>query len=120
MDRLAGGGLVATHRRSGDELGDPAQLVTGWRILGAGAIGALLSCVWFGWYLAVALAFNGHNNEAGGGARTEQFRHLVRIKLTRNSLTGYVIGIYEPKDFNGSPRFKVVDVFTISCPAERR
>ncbi|MGH8609129.1 MAG: hypothetical protein ACREX9_17450, partial [Gammaproteobacteria bacterium] len=67
--------------------GDPAEVVTSWRIVGAALIGALLSCVWFGWYLAVSIAFNGHNNEAGGGARSEQFRHLVRIKLTRDSLS---------------------------------
>ncbi|MGH8570623.1 MAG: hypothetical protein ACREXU_22125, partial [Gammaproteobacteria bacterium] len=45
--------------------GDPAEVVTLCRILGAALIGALLSCVWLGWYLAVSLAFNGHNNEAG-------------------------------------------------------
>ena len=100
--------------------GDPAEVVTLWRIFGAALIGALLSCVWFGWYLAVSLAFNAHNNEAGGGARTEQFRHLVRIKLTRDSLTGYVIGIDEPvARFDGNPKFRLVDVFTISCPSQR-
>ena len=100
--------------------GDPAEVVTLCRIVGAALIGALLSCVWFGWYLAVSLAFNAHNNEAGGGARTEQFRHLVRIKLTRDSLTGYVIGIDEPvASFDGNPKFRLVDVFTISCPSQR-
>ena len=100
--------------------GDPAEVVTLCRIVGAALIGALLSCVWFGWYLAVSLAFNAHNNEAGGGARTEQFRHLVRIKLTRDSLTGYVIGIDEPvARFDGNPKFRLVDVFTISCPSQR-
>ena len=99
--------------------GDPAEIVTLGRIFGAALIGALLSCVWLGWYLAVSLAFNGHNNEAGGGARTEQFRHLVRIKLTRDSLTGYVIGIEKPvARFDGDPKFDLVDVFTISCPSE--
>ena len=98
--------------------GDPAEVVTLCRIVGAALIGALLSCVWLGWYLAVSLAFNAHNNEAGGGARTEQFRHLVRIKLTRDSLTGYVIGIDEPvASFDGNPKFRLVDVFTISCPS---
>ena len=100
--------------------GDPAEVVTLCRIVGAALIGALLSCVWLGWYLAVSLAFNAHNNEAGGGARTEQFRHLVRIKLTRDSLTGYVIGIDEPvARFDGNPKFRLVDVFTISCPSQR-
>ncbi|MGH8525752.1 MAG: hypothetical protein ACREXY_16570, partial [Gammaproteobacteria bacterium] len=100
--------------------GDPAEVVTLCRIVGAALIGALLSCVWVGWYLAVSLAFNGHNNEAGGGARTEQFRHLVRIKLTRDSLTGYVIGIDNPNDhiddkgvFKRDSNVRLVDVFTV-------
>src|SRR5205823_4575138 len=54
-------------------------------------LGAALSCVWFGWYLAVALAFNGHNNEAGGAARIDGFKGLVRFRLTREGLTGFVI-----------------------------
>ncbi|MGH8554822.1 MAG: hypothetical protein ACREUD_04545 [Gammaproteobacteria bacterium] len=97
--------------------GDPAQPVDLLRIVSAAVIGALLSCFWFGWYWAVALAFNGHNNEAGGGARADRFRHLVRIKITRDTLTGYVIGIDEPvESFADNPRFRLVDVFTISCP----
>jgi len=101
--------------------GEPAEVVTFWRIFGGAAlIGALLSCVWLGWYLAISLAFNAHNNEAGGGANTENFRHLVRIKLTKDSLTGYVIGIDEPvASFDGNPKFRLVDVFTISCPSQR-
>ena len=101
--------------------GEPAEVVTFWRIFGGAAlIGALLSCVWLGWYLAISLAFNAHNNEAGGGANTENFRHLVRIKLTKDSLTGYVIGIDEPvASFDGNEKFKLVDVFTISCPSQR-
>jgi hypothetical protein len=100
--------------------GDPAEVVTLGRIFGAALIGALLSCVWFGWYLAVSLAFNGHNNEAGGGARTEQFRHLVRIKLTRDSLTGYVIGIDEPvASFDGNPkcRLRIYDLLSSQAHA---
>jgi hypothetical protein len=80
----------------------------------AGGVGALMSCVLFGWYLAVSLAFNGHNNEAGGAARSEKFRHLVRFRLNRNGLTGYVIAIddvgTERKDLH--PR--LIDVFRIS------
>ena len=31
-----------------------------------GILGMLMTCVWFGWYLVVSLAFQGHNNESGG------------------------------------------------------
>lgn len=90
--------------------------VTGWRLLAAFFLGASFSCIWFGWYLAVSLAFHGHNNEAGGGARSERYRHMIRFKLTENTLTGYVIGIDNPvTDFSGNeaPKFWLVDVFTL-------
>jgi hypothetical protein len=90
--------------------------VDGWRLLWAFLLGALFSCIWFGWYLAAALAFNGHNNEAGGGARSEQFRHMIRFKVEEQRLTGYVIGIDHPiTDFTGKDltKFRLVDVFTI-------
>lgn len=83
-------------------------------------LGALYSCVWFGWYIALTISLNGHNNEAGGGARSEQYRHLIRFKLTRNSLTGYVIGIDDPADyiddeghFKTGSKLRLVDVFTV-------
>jgi hypothetical protein len=87
-----------------------------WRLLAAFFLGAFFSCIWFGWYLAVALAFHGHNNEAGGGARSERYRHMIRFKLTENTLTGYVIGIDKPvTDFSvkESQKFWLVDVFTL-------
>jgi hypothetical protein len=80
----------------------------------AGAIGALISCVLFGWYLAVALAFNGHNNEAGGAARIEGFKEFIRFRLDRNGLTGYVIGIDEPNTEGSKLQPKLIDVFRIS------
>jgi hypothetical protein len=96
--------------------GDPIA-VDGWRLLTAFILGVWFSCIWFGWYLAVTLAFHGHNNEAGGGARSEQYRHMIRFKLTENTLTGYVIGFDEPAtDFSNKeqlPKFRLVDVFTI-------
>jgi hypothetical protein len=51
-----------------------------------------MSCVWFGWYLAVALLFNGHNNEAGGAARLQGYKQFMRIRLRQDDLTAYVIG----------------------------
>ena len=98
-----------------------AQAWTPW--LFAGLIGALMSCVWLGWYFAVSLVFDGHANEAGSTARTENYKQFIRFKLTENSLTGYVIGIdfpHAPVDENdkrdGSTlKPRLVDVFTLKC-----
>ncbi|ADE14490.1 conserved hypothetical protein [Nitrosococcus halophilus Nc 4] len=107
-------------------VGASVMVVAGWgsavevswgRLAAAFLVGGILSCVWFGWYLAVALAFNGHNNEAGGGARSENYRHFIRFRLTPEKLTGYVIGIDQPVESfqgeKGGPKFRLVDVFTI-------
>jgi hypothetical protein len=79
----------------------------------AGGIGAVMSCALFGWYLAVALAFNGHNNEAGGAARIEGFKQLIRFRINRHGLTGYVIAIDVPNAEGGQGKLhpKIVDVF---------
>jgi hypothetical protein len=100
-------------------IGGQPEVVTGCRLIGAFALGAILSCVWFGWYLAVSLGFNGHNNEAGGASRSDSYRHFIRFRLTATELTGYVIGVDEPvesftADKGAKPRFRVVDVFTIA------
>jgi len=92
-----------------------------WGRLGlAVVLGALYSCIWFGWYMALTLSLNGHNSEAGGSARSEQYRHLIRFKLTRDTLTGYVIGIDNPADyiddegrFKANSKLRLVDVFTL-------
>lgn len=91
----------------------------------AGLIGAVMSCVWLGWYFAVALVFNGHANEAGSTARTEDYKHFIRFRLTKDSLTGYVIAVDFPQapqngdaeksGANLKPR--LVDVFTLECNA---
>jgi len=59
----------------------------------AGVAGAVMSCLWFGWYLGVCSAFNGHNNEVGGAARIEKFKQFIRFKITKDRLTGYVIAV---------------------------
>lgn len=59
--------------------------------------GGLFTCVWLGFYLAVALAFNAHNNEAGGAARLDAFRHIIRFKVEEARITGYVIGFERPE-----------------------
>ncbi|MBY0475357.1 MAG: hypothetical protein K2Q13_09900 [Nitrosomonas sp.] len=89
--------------------------VDGSRLLMASLSGAIFSCIWLGWYLAVSLAFNCHNNEAGGGAQSEKFRHMIRIKLTEDTLTGYVIGIETPEEDISKTKICLVDVFTLQA-----
>jgi len=76
-----------------------------------------MSCVSFGWYLAVALAFGGHVNEAGGAARLEEFKQLIRFRLTKDGLTGFVIAIDEPKMDGTQLEPRIIDVFTITPPS---
>jgi len=59
----------------------------------AGIIGAIICCLWTGWYFAVCFAFNGHNNEVGGTARIEEFKQFIRFRLTKDGLTGFVIAV---------------------------
>ncbi len=59
----------------------------------AGGVGAVMCCVWFGWYLGVCFAFNGHNNEVGGAARIESYKEFIRFRVTAKGLTGYVIAV---------------------------
>lgn len=48
-----------------------------------------MSRVWFSWYLAVSLLFNGHNNEAGRAARIQGYKHILRIKVEKDKLTEF-------------------------------
>lgn len=111
------GGLVLLIGVASGVFGGGAEPVTFCRMfIGAPLVGALFSCVWLGWYLVVTALYDGHNNEAGGGSLSAHFRHLVRVRLTRDALTAYVIGIDEPRDLASGPSdrtFRLVDVFTI-------
>jgi hypothetical protein len=84
-----------------------------WLCLWAALIGAVMSCVVFGWYLAVSLAFNAHNNEAGGAARIEGFKELIRFRINREGLTGYVIALDKPETDGSKLKPKIVDVFHV-------
>lgn len=79
----------------------------------AGFIGVIMSCTWLGWYLAVSLAFDAHNNEAGGAGRVEEFKEFVRFRLTENKITGYVIAVDKPEEKGSLLKPRLVDVFTI-------
>lgn len=84
-----------------------------WRLLFAGAAGAALSCLWFGWYLATSLALDAHNNEAGGAARVESYKHILRVRLRRDELTVFVLGIPEPCLHGRDLKPVLVDTFTL-------
>ena len=81
-----------------------------------GIFGAFLSCTWLGWYFGVCLGFNGHNNEAGGAARIEKFKQIVRIRLTKDSLTGYVIGVKDPQRCGKLLHPFLIDIFHLTYP----
>ncbi len=106
--------------------------VTFGRLALVALLGACFTCVWLGWYLAVASAFNAHNNEVGGAVRLDKYRHFIRFKLEPSRLTGYVIALDQPSlDFataagEANVRARLVDVIEltsatpISEPARRR
>lgn len=103
-----GGGLMAyawLHRTP--------QQVNWWSFGLALGLGAILSCTWLGWYLAISLCFDGHNNEAGGGARIERFKQFIRFRLNEQGLTGYVIAFDEPNADGSKLSPKVIDVFEV-------
>lgn len=77
-------------------------------------LGFLLSMSFLSWYFAVAMVFQGHNNEVGGAGRVEKFRHILRICLTKNDLTCYVIAFDEPKVDGDKLDLKLVDKFTLT------
>ncbi|HTU62363.1 MAG TPA: hypothetical protein VMF89_28080, partial [Polyangiales bacterium] len=101
-------GLAAT----GLALCAPAlRSVSGYSASLAFAAGGTFACIWFGYYLAVAMSFGAHNNEAGGAACADQYRHFVRIKLERDRLTGYVIGFDRPARELDSVHPRIIETF---------
>jgi len=91
-----------------------------WWSLVAGIIGLVMSCVWFGWYLGVCFAFNGHNNEVGGACRIEEFKQFIRFRLTEDGLTGYVIAIDKPEERGRDLKPKVIDIFDLRVKRARK
>lgn len=82
-------------------------------LLAVVALGFILSMSLLSWYFAVSLAFQGHNNEVGGAARIEKFKHIVRLRITNEDLTAYVIGIDAPKANGYEAKPKLIDVFRL-------
>jgi hypothetical protein len=84
----------------------------------AGFAGLVMTCVSFGWYLAASLAFNGHNNEAGGAARIEGFKAFVRIHITSKALTAYVIGFEKPEIEGRNLKVGIIDMFQLKSDTD--
>jgi len=85
-----------------------------WAFYGvAGLFGALLSCRWFGWFLAVAWSLGAHAGAVGAAARIEELKQFIRFRLTPESLTGYVIAIDQPESDGAKLAPRLVDVFTV-------
>jgi hypothetical protein len=80
----------------------------------AGIVGAVIGCFEFGWYLAVASSFNGHNNEAGAAARVDSFRQFIRFRVQPHCITGYVVAIDELGTDVMSVKPRIVDIFTVA------
>ncbi len=61
------------------------------------------------------MAGQGHNNEAGGAARIEEYKEFVRIRLTDKGLTAYVIGIDKPEYDGANLKPRIVDTFELTA-----
>lgn len=89
----------------------------GWLTLLLGLVaGGLVVPMQFGFYLLTCAAWNGHNNEAGISARLTCCKQWIRFHVTKDQLTGYVIGIDDPIADEAKPR--LIDRFVIE-PAPR-
>jgi hypothetical protein len=85
----------------------------GWSTLLLGLVaGGLVVPMQFGFYLLTCAAWNGHNNEAGISARLTSCKQWIRFHVTKDQLTGYVIGIDDPTAADAQPR--VIDRFVIA------
>jgi hypothetical protein len=82
-------------------------------LIAACLVGGVTSCVMLGWYLAVSLGFNGHNNEVGGATRIENFKQFIRIRLTRDTLSAYVIAVDDPQCEGKQLKPRIIDAFTL-------
>lgn len=79
-------------------------------------VGGFVVPMQFGFYLLTCSAWNGHNNEAGITARVTRSKQWIRFHVTKDALTGYVIGIEDPTAH--PPRPRLIDRFVIA-PAPR-
>jgi hypothetical protein len=97
--------------------GERARLPEGWMAVAfffvAAGVGAMVICVWFGWYILVCLNFGGHNDEAAGAARIENYKQFIRLRVRERDLTAYVIAIDEVQVEGSQLQPKIIDVFQV-------
>jgi hypothetical protein len=86
--------------------------------LAAAALGAIMTCVWLGWYFAVSLAFNGHNDQAGAAARVEGYKQFMRIRIKQDELTAFVIAVDKPDTVGKKLEPRIVDVFRLQSSGQ--
>lgn len=99
---------------NGSNTSDEFRLISGvLSVLIVTYFGYRMSRVWFSWYLAVSLAFNGHNNEAGGAARIEDFKHILRIKVEKDKITVFVIGFDRAETELEKLKPKLIEKFSL-------
>jgi hypothetical protein len=60
-----------------------------------------------------------NNNESGGAARIEGYKEFVRVRLTKETLTAYVIAIDEPATDGEKLAPRIVDTFTLTVRSEK-
>lgn len=104
--------------------GAPAR-APGWESVLAVLVGATLCIHQLGWYLLVAFLWGGHNNEAGAGVHSEDYKQWIRFHLGPDEvLTGYVIGVdraaTSPDDLDrwahARATARIIDVFQLRPP----
>jgi hypothetical protein len=92
----------------------PPTLELAAAIFGMAVVGSALQ---FPLYLMVALALGGHNNEVGGTTRITKFKQWIRLTVTPDGVTAYVIGIdaMTERDTDGEPPSpRIVDTFRVT------
>ncbi|MBX3220889.1 MAG: hypothetical protein KF795_10240 [Labilithrix sp.] len=86
----------------------------GWPLALTPAAGALFSTVWFAWYLVIALAYDGHNNEAGGAVRVDSFVQILRIRVAADRLEVFAIAA-DTTDEADRAKVRLIDRFTLEA-----
>jgi hypothetical protein len=109
--------LESFRANSGYRVFSPEEESLQWKLFAcliAGFVGFWMSCIWLSWYLAVALLYQGHNNEVGGAGRIEKFKQFIRFRLTETDLTGFVIAVNEPQEYGNQLKPKLIDVIYLT------
>lgn len=96
----------------------PTELAFAVGLASAAVAGAVLSCLWLGWYFLVSLQWGWHTNEAGSVARIDDYVELVKIRLTADEAEVFAVAVGAREDAAGdyTPEPRVIDHFRIRAP----